>query len=187
MILTAAFAVGFGVDRVPGWIWFPDLTERGNAGSRAFSTFHAIAAIHQGSVPFLAAWTVAFLAIRVRRPRPALRWCLREPGMVGCCAASVGLLVNALRVLVLAIAYSPDPSVDHFRGGNAIKAYAEQAGFAVIGSWVALALVRRWKPRPCWIDRIGRILGLLWIAMIGVHMAEYVVHAYVKLWMVSGG
>lgn len=187
MIFIAAFAVGFAVDRIPGWIWLPDLAQRGNAASHAFNYFHAIGAIHQGSVPFLAAWTVAFLVVRLRRPRPALRRCLREPGMVGCCAASVGVLVNALRVLVMAIAYSPERGTRFFYSGGAIKGYAEDAGFAVIGSWVGLALVRGWKPLPCWIDRLGRTLGLLWIALIGVYLVEYLIHAYVKLWMTGGG
>jgi hypothetical protein len=102
MILVAATAIGFGVDRIPGWISFPDLGSRGNAGSRAFAYAQSVGQIQLGSVPFLATWTVAFLAIRLRRPRPALRRCLREPGMVGCCAATVGILVNVFWMLALA-------------------------------------------------------------------------------------
>ena len=34
--------------------------------------------------------------------------------------------------------------------------------FTVAGAWLALALSRSWRPEPCWIDRIGRILGICW-------------------------
>jgi hypothetical protein len=33
---------------------------------------------------------------------------------------------------------------------------------AVVGSWLALAISRRWRPERSWIDRAGRILGLYW-------------------------
>jgi hypothetical protein len=187
MLLVAATAVGFGVDRIPGWILFPDLQERGNAASLAFNYSQAIGEIQVGSIPFLTAWTIAFLVIRLRRPRPALRRCLREPGMVGCCVATVGILVNALWVLMLAIAYAPDPTADFFYRGGEVKVYALHVGFAVIGSWVGLVLVRGWTPIPCWIDRLGRVLGLLWISMIGIYLSQYMVHAYIKLWMTRGG
>src|SRR5689334_5341933 len=149
MILVAATAVGFGVDRIPGWILLPELGSRGNAGSRAFAYAQVIGLIQLGSVPFLTAWTVALLLIRLRRPRPVLRRCLREPGMVGCCAASVGILVNALWVLGLALAYAPEPTTDFFYRGNDVNVYAVHVAFAVIGSWVSLVLARGWKPLPC--------------------------------------
>ena len=34
---------------------------------------------------------------------------------------------------------------------------------AVAGAWLALALSGRWRPEPDWLDRAGRVLGLLWI------------------------
>ncbi len=39
-------------------------------------------------------------------------------------------------------------------------------GFAVIASWVALALARRWRSERGWIDRAGRAVGLLWIVLL---------------------
>jgi hypothetical protein len=186
MILVAATAIGFGVDCISNWIVFPDLGARGNAASRAFTYSQAIGKIQLGSVPFLTTWTIAFPALRLRRPRRAIRRCFREPGMVACCAASVGVLINALWILVLAFAYYPDPTVEFFYRGNDITVYAVHVGFAVIGSWTGLVLVRGWTPIPCWIDRLGRVLGLLWISMIGVYLTQYVVHAYIKLWTTSG-
>jgi hypothetical protein len=38
------------------------------------------------------------------------------------------------------------------------------AGFVVAGAWIALALAGRWRPERSWIDRLGRAIGVFWIA-----------------------
>ena len=35
---------------------------------------------------------------------------------------------------------------------------------AVGSVWAVLALDRRWRPEPGWLDRLGRILGAYWLA-----------------------
>jgi hypothetical protein len=39
-------------------------------------------------------------------------------------------------------------------------------GLAVLMAWIVLKVRRQWKPEPSWIDRLGRLLGWGWIAMI---------------------
>ena len=34
---------------------------------------------------------------------------------------------------------------------------------AVAAAWLGLALSRRWRPEPGWIDRVGRLIGVLWL------------------------
>ena len=36
-------------------------------------------------------------------------------------------------------------------------------GFAVVGTWVILAGMRRWRFDGSWTDRIGVLIGLLWL------------------------
>jgi hypothetical protein len=43
-------------------------------------------------------------------------------------------------------------------------AYLEPASFCVAGAWLTLALARRWRPAPTWPDRLGRLVGVLWVA-----------------------
>jgi hypothetical protein len=38
-----------------------------------------------------------------------------------------------------------------------------EAVIAVAATWLALAIVGRWKPEKAWDDRIGRFIGVLWI------------------------
>jgi hypothetical protein len=34
---------------------------------------------------------------------------------------------------------------------------------AVAGAWFVLLLAGWWRPEPSWIDRAGRVIGILWI------------------------
>ena len=36
----------------------------------------------------------------------------------------------------------------------------------VATAWMALALGRRWRPEPSWVDRTGRALGFAWIGLM---------------------
>jgi hypothetical protein len=45
-------------------------------------------------------------------------------------------------------------------------AYHVDVGFAVLGSWAALVLNGRWRPKPSWIDRSGRAIGATWIGAV---------------------
>ena len=36
-------------------------------------------------------------------------------------------------------------------------------GYAVATVWLVLALSGRWRPEKSWIDRLGRVLGVIWI------------------------
>ena len=48
-------------------------------------------------------------------------------------------------------------------------------GFAVAVAWATLALTRRWRPDPTWPDRLGRLVGLVWVVI-------FVLACYFRLW-----
>jgi hypothetical protein len=39
-------------------------------------------------------------------------------------------------------------------------------GCAVAAGWLILALSRRWRAEPSWLDRLRRGLGVYWIGMV---------------------
>jgi hypothetical protein len=41
---------------------------------------------------------------------------------------------------------------------------------AIIGTWVVLAVSRRWRPRPDLVDRIGLFLGWSWIGLMAMRI-----------------
>lgn len=139
--------------------------------------------------------TIAGLVIRARRPRPAWRRVALQPGtaaMIACAvvfAAQAAEAVAALRAPaveilsgyeVSAIRYNSTDSLVLIRAGSngvighiepigcfglLVTSLATPCGPAVAAVWVVLAVAGRWRPERSWIDRLGRLLGVLWIAI----------------------
>jgi hypothetical protein len=120
--------------------------------------------------PCLAAWTIAWLVLRFRRPRAPRRRLLLQPGAVACAAATCALGLSALGGLsfrpVLFYLRGYPFSIGMDRVFDALRlAYSQvdRIAFAVLASWACLSLARRFRPRPDWIDRGGCVLGCAWI------------------------
>jgi hypothetical protein len=92
MILVAASALGLALIR------FLYATGRYLSMGRPWYAFVAQYTV-EATVPFLITWTLAFLVLRLRQPRPRLRRLLRQPGMVACGAAVVAIAFEVLWVL----------------------------------------------------------------------------------------
>lgn len=110
---------------------------------------------------FLLAWTLAFLPIRLRRPRPSRRRLFLQPGMAACIAVAVVAAVDGLSWAYYWGKFGSDgPSqmLERFWRGH-----SQHPGPAVGLCWLGLVISRRWRPEPTWIDRLGRFLGFLWI------------------------
>jgi hypothetical protein len=99
----------------------------------------------------------AFLILRLKHPRPPWRSMLGQPGFAGC-AAVVAVVVVALPLSLLA------PSGP----GQLFVESAAQVLLpgAVPLAWVWMIAKSRWNPEPSWIDRMGRILGVLWMVSL---------------------
>lgn len=95
--------------------------------------------------PLLLGLTGTVLALRMRTPRPRLARLMRQPGAIA------GMTVISSLVL----------SVPSSMGWNiSIIAYA------VGSSWLILLVGGRWQGEAGWIDRSGRLLGVMWLAPI---------------------
>ena len=95
---------------------------------------------------------LAWIVVRLRRPRASWRGLLRQPGTVAVLAMILGLFWGTGALLTL--------FPDFFDSWSAAPS---AIGGAVALAWVALALSRRWQAEPGWIDQVGRMLG--WIAI----------------------
>ncbi len=156
MILVAATAVGLGLDRS-----FPVL-ER-----------HGIPARWAAELPCLAAWTFAAFVLRLRRPRPAFPFLMRQPGAV---ASLFVVLLVAVVGAFGALALGVKSGLDAYgvrTGGNMplnqiVLFGVVVAGAGVTGAWFGLALSGRRRTEPGWIDLLGRAVGTLWVTHLGV-------------------
>jgi hypothetical protein len=156
MILVAAASIGFALAR-------PILLELIRFWSAAFPGSVRLRAV-------AAAWYVmnainvvvvllamAHLLICLRTARPSRRL-MRRPGFVASLSIIGGLIPGVLNVfaghhyLVAANMTNLSPIAMH------------SVGPVVAGGWLFLALSRRWRAAPTWIDRFGRTLGAYWIA-----------------------
>lgn len=96
----------------------------------------------------------AFLILRLRRPRPPLRSIIGQPGFAACAAAVVLFLVSAPLALLV-----PAGRVQEIIPIAAVPL-----------AWVALIATGRWAPEPSWIDRLGRVLGVMWTIALPAHL-----------------
>jgi hypothetical protein len=168
LIILAALALG------AAWVtearrWVEVLANRNRFVPR--DLFHLAAA-------FVAPLTLALLIVRVRRPRPSLALCLRQPGTVGCAVAAIVLILEVGNhfldltarfydklMLVNWAGYSNTSG--RLPGLNLFDAIAfsvgEAPGLAVAGAYLALWSAGLWRADSSWIERAGRALGWFWI------------------------
>jgi hypothetical protein len=122
-------------------------------------------------IPSAICLTVALFCVHLLYPRPALLQLSKQPGFLACGAVVLVLLINSASVLILSVVLSVLFNVDAFLTvGWRIKYFPETMapffGVGVAVSWAVLAISRRWQTDSSWVDRLGRALGLFWLAMI---------------------
>ncbi len=158
MILVAATAVGFAVIRgcspefytypytpIPPPPWL-------NWSARVFSGWASYVS------PLPAAWTLAALMLRLRSPRPSMRRLMRQPGAVSSSAATLLILLGCVHYLL----DLNNPSWHDIP----FEFTVFSLGGGVASAWLTLALSMRWRAERSGIDRLGRALGVYWLAMV---------------------
>lgn len=122
-------------------------------------------------IPRVLAWlTLAWLLIRLWPPRPPLRIVLRQPGWAAC--SSGGLLV-ALGLLAGWLQSIQTRHLVVWRPGLWYDPLTLAVGAAVLGAWMHGCCAGRWRAEAHWIDRLGRAIGVAWIAeFAGVAVLE---------------
>ena len=119
--------------------------------------------LHGVSVVVLSiTWTLVVL--RLLASPPARRRLFYPPGLAACVAVSAAS--------VLSLYHDWDRAYATFGGSQSILSIAALRAVqplplaaAVAGTWLVLALDRRWRPEPSWIDRTARCLGVYWLAV----------------------
>jgi hypothetical protein len=97
--------------------------------------------------PLLCSWSFVVLRLRLVAPRPRWRVLAAQPGLWACGAAVGSIFVASwLEALFVGI-----PAV----------AIPTSVGL----SWLVLGISRRWAGERSWLDRLGRLIGILWIGL----------------------
>ena len=119
--------------------------------------------------------SVAVLGL-MHRPR-SFRRLTCQPGFVAGAAAvmivGVGALTN-LGYLAAWYRFGPGPP-PWWRGGSwapdlmYFNNRMSQISSATLVAWTLMAVGGRWRPVPDWLDRLGRVMGAMWIAFIPLY------------------
>ncbi len=117
------------------------------------------------TLPFGIAWTAALVPLRLIRPRPPWRLLARQPGWVAACMAMLGLGLAAIGAGVALLGWGQTPSRSDAIQQSLFVVVPGAIAPMILGAWATLLLNRRWRPERSWVDRLGRALGLYWIAM----------------------
>ncbi len=124
----------------------------------------------------LVAWTLAYLIVALRKPRPPLRELARRPGFAGCFSAVLSTCLGLFNVIVVVLLQSIIPAPIDWQAFGGILNYLIEVmylgygipgipGFAVASTWAVFALAGYWNPEASAIDRLGRVLSLGWIGL----------------------
>ena len=110
--------------------------------------------------PFKLAPALAFLAARMIPPRPRWRVIFRQPGTWACLAiwshlVAIIILNTCLVTLLPRFRGWPLPNFNAYLDAN------RECGAWVGVAWATLKLSGAWRAEASWIDRAGRILGVV--------------------------
>jgi hypothetical protein len=179
MVLVAATAVGLALARAFSGMVFPTSSSFLYGGAVP-GPLPGLAPLSRRIVlgwPVVAMATLALVGLRLRRPRPPGRRLFAPPGVSACMVAAAVMALEALSTASLSIpgffkAPLPGTLAGLLEDGRVRQMWwtvhatvADSVSYAVIAWWLAMALARRWRPERSWIDRAGRAVGLLWIAL----------------------
>lgn len=114
------------------------------------------------------------VVLRLRQPRPPRRCLWRQPGMVASVAATVGLLMGLAHFGETTLAALNPLSGKLSFYFTRVTPYAAPS---VVGAWLALRLTGRWRSERSGIDRLGRLVGWLWLvefALVELPLTKWV-------------
>ncbi len=133
------------------------------------------------AAPFLLAFSVALTLLRWVPPRDHTRRVVRQPGFVASAVLSgttAGIFFSWLLLYLPSIwkylveifhdRVADDlPSINIYDASFRTVLFMTLAGgVGVAVSWIGLAVTGGWEPESDWIERWGRVLGILAIALV---------------------
>ncbi len=164
MILVAATACGLAVDgAIQSSVTLADEDVFDSmirlVGEGEFAELGAVALVFV--LPVVASLNLSVIPLGLLKPRPRVRRLACRPGWMAACAVALVLAFELAVVLVLACGdfFGPDPLPEM------LLLFPALVVPAILGAWLTLALGRRWRPEPSWIDRLGRALAVCWLVL----------------------
>jgi hypothetical protein len=116
-------------------------------------------------VPLLAVGSATLATTVICVPRPDRSQLVRRPGVMAC--LQVGIVAGLVTCLGLArYLGAPQPGAVEEIVGYCAVFVSGLSGLAVAVCWITMAMLGLWRPEASWVDRLGRVLGMAWIAIL---------------------
>jgi hypothetical protein len=105
--------------------------------------------------------TLTVFFIRLRNPRPTISRLMLQPGATACFSVAALVALGSILIGIVVAMEGSGPWTYYYDLYGRLFPYA---GVSVVGVWAVQGLGRRWRPEAGGIDRLGRLLGICWIA-----------------------
>jgi hypothetical protein len=176
-LVLIRIGVGFGLFEVGG------LTESGGRTIPSPLGRQLVEFFNVGGGCVLAGLVPAVLILGLYRAQPSWREAARGPGLVTCFVAEAASILPILWFVgtVLAESRSPDP-VYSVPFNNLFGRWMIAAGPMILGAWITLAFLGRWRPNSTWADRAGCVLGLCFLLIYLYSELYFVVRSISRWW-----
>lgn len=165
MILVVATAIGLAVVR--GYL-APGILQGHVTFSNAWSYFST------ALTSVLVYWSTAILLIGLRPPRPRRHVLFRRPGMVACLALNFAVLTSSINSVWSLIGLHNMAELHQALYETILRASTSLHVLAppVLLAWIILLVGGRWKSVPTWLDRVGRGIGFVLLALYAIVLAR---------------
>lgn len=177
MILVAALAVGLAWTSKLAPVLFRSFSPGHSLGVSQLERWDLVFMAAVLAMPTLLIVTLVLPVLRLRGPRPTWRRLARQPGMVASLAAVLTLL-TIIAVFFLTASLYPRSILPSVREAFTVEYIvglieivmlaAPLIGLAVASVWASLLLQHRWRCEPSLVDRLGRLVGSAWLAMVPI-------------------
>jgi hypothetical protein len=138
--------------------------------------YHEFIRLH--IIAILLSAAVTLMVARLISPRPRLRRMMRQPGTAACIAFLFSFAIEVAsfygKILLDFILSRPSARFSPFVSDLVnLMGGAMQCGLGVALVWATQAVTGVWRTEPSWIDRSGRVLGLLSILLAISQRLDY--------------
>ena len=128
-------------------------------------------------LPLFGGWTLVVPVLRLRQPRPAWRKLSRQPGMTACVAAMAGMAFCAgVAGFAVLLRWGIDGQTQFgssfWYRTPVLDDIIIYAGVSVAAVWATQISTGRWRKPADWVDRLGRVLGVIWVTAALVFAAR---------------
>jgi hypothetical protein len=105
-----------------------------------------------------------------------MRQLSRQPGFLACFSSVTITLVSGplTWAIICSIASGTNGWLDRMVWGEMVSS---QVGAAVLAGWALLVASGRCRIRAGWLDRVGQVIGLIWVAMLPANLLHFFWHS----------